>query len=144
MEGGCEVEYVFDLTAGASSTPAPSAQASEVDAITPAPTANAATDAEEPSPAPTASSRGLTSPPTTEEEEAITPAPATNVSDTDEATPSPEVADSAGAVPTPTTDNIPEDVSDQDTTSSAAGRYYAPVAALVASPVFIAVVTLFG
>lgn len=119
MEGGCEVEYVFDLTAGASSTPAPSAQASEVDAVTPAPTANAATDAEEPSPAPTASSRGLTSPPTTEEEEAITPAPAT-------------------------TDNIPEDVSDQDTTSSAAGRYYAPVAAWVASPVFIAVVTLFG
>lgn len=158
-EGGCELEYVFDLTASsvnateAASTPAltpsPIIAATEV-AITSAPTTAAATDAEEPSPAPSTSSPevtdsvGATSPPTAEEEQATTPAPATTTTDTEEeplapGTPSPEAAaDSADAVPAPTADDATEDVSDQDT-SSATGRCAQATAAWMIS-VFIAVI----
>eukprot|EP00752_Nemacystus_decipiens_P007643 g6832.t1 len=113
---GCQEEYVFDLTAAASTN-------TTEGAATPAPTA-AATDAEDtPAPSPGSEEEATTPAPT--EEEAITPAPATTTPDTEEPSPapstSPEPADSADAVPVPTTNNIGEEISDQ--TSSAAGRF---------------------
>lgn len=156
-EGGCELEYVFDLTGAA----APSTNATEPGAVTPAltpsPSAALATEAaatlapatdddvEEPSttPAPSTSSHEATDdsmdatttlPPSSEVEE-ITPAPATTGTDSED-TLSPEAAaDSVDAVTAPTTEEdggAAEDIADQDT-SPATGRCAPATAAWMTS-----------